>query len=133
MPRQAEPEAAIVGCIFVQRDYADVVFRRLLQSKGPMPFVPTLDCRESCVAIEGECAVGGIRPWNNSVQIFDDLPLREEQLGLRGIGKLKRPQEKARSVEFDGLDMCGHWQQYMSGARWTPDSFVGVCSVVAAE
>ena len=30
VPWEAEPEAAIVGCVFVQRDDADVMLRRLL-------------------------------------------------------------------------------------------------------
>jgi hypothetical protein len=40
--------------------------------------------------------------------MLDDLPLWEEELGSLCVGELKRAQEEARCVEFDGGDAGRH-------------------------
>jgi hypothetical protein len=39
----------------------------------------------------------------------------KEELGLLRVGELKRAQEKARGVEFDGGDAGRHGRNYNSG------------------
>ncbi len=64
--------------------------------------------RQCDIAIEVERSVIGIRPRNNGVQVFDDLPLREEPLCLLCIGKLERPQDEAFGVKLGSLDSDTH-------------------------
>ena len=94
VPRQAEPEAAIVSCRSGAEEMTPMwCSGDCFQSKRPMPFVSALDCGESHIAIVGEGSVGGVWPGNDSVQKFDDLPVGKEALRLFRVGELERTQE----------------------------------------
>src|SRR3954470_13242304 len=96
----------------MQADGSDVLLGRFPDAQRPMPFVAAFDCRQGDVAIEGEGSVGRIWPRNNRVQVFDNLPVREEELRLLRVRELERPQQEPRSMKFNGGDGPGHWQQY---------------------
>jgi len=95
----------------------------VLQSQRPLPFVATFDGGERDVTVVGECAVGGIGPWDVGVEMLDDLPVGKEELGLRCVRELERAQEEARGVELDGGDAGGdagrHGRNYNSGGDAT--------------
>jgi hypothetical protein len=117
MPREAKPEAAIVGISFMQADGADVVFGRLIQSQRPMPFVAAFDCWERDVAVIGESAVFGVGPGNIWVEMLHDLPVRKETLGLLRVRELERAQEEAPGEKFDGGKAGRHGRNYNSGGE----------------
>jgi hypothetical protein len=117
MPREAKPEAAIVGTSFMQADGADVVLGRLLQSQRPLPFVAAFDSGERNVAVIGESTVFGVGPGNIWVEMLHDLPLRKEALGLLRVGELERAQEEAPGEKFDGGNAGRHGRNYNSGGE----------------
>src|SRR5215472_8289186 len=94
LPRKAHPKAPVVVLFDPQTDASDQSPRRILEPQRPMPFFATLHCRESNISVVGVCSVGRKRPWNNLVQIPNDFPLREQELGLFGIVKFERPQQE---------------------------------------
>jgi hypothetical protein len=100
LPRNAEPEAAIIAVAFAEQDGSYVVLGRLFESQRPVPLVAATDGREGDVAIVGEGSVGGVRPRHDGVQQPDDLPVGKETLGLGRVGELEGTQDEAVSLEF---------------------------------
>lgn len=119
VPREAKPEAAIVGISFMQADGADGVFGRFLQSQRPMPFVAAFDCWERDVAVIGESTVFGVGPGNIWVEMLHDLPMGKEVLGLLRVGESERAQEEAPGEKFDGGNAGRHGRNYSIGGEVT--------------
>src|SRR6202453_4994219 len=101
LPRQPEPVTAIVDQPLEQTYGPNQNLRRFLQSQRPVPLLSAFNGRKRLIAIIGEHSIRGIRPRDLGVQVFDDLPLREEGLGLLRICQLKRPQQQPSGLKFD--------------------------------
>src|ERR1700722_5740735 len=101
LPRQTEPVTAIVGQALEQTDGPNQNLRRFLQPQRPVPLLSAFDGWKRLIAIIVEHSIRGIRPWDLGVQVFDDLPLREEGLSLLRIRQLKRSQQQPSGLKFD--------------------------------
>jgi hypothetical protein len=53
-----------------------------------MPLIAAIHGGKSCIAIVGIGAVRRIGPGNSFREITNDLPMRKQQLGLRGVSEL---------------------------------------------
>ena len=100
VPGQSQPESTIDLFSFEQGYGADQPIRFRFQPERPMPLIPAIHSRKSCIAIVGVGAVRRIGPGNSIREIADDLPLRKQKLRLRGVGELQWTQEEARSLKM---------------------------------
>jgi hypothetical protein len=96
LPREAEPEAAIVVLFLSEIDAANELAGIGFYAESPVPGFAALDCWERHVANEPVSGIGGIGPGNLSREMAHDFPMGKEELDLRGIGKFQRAQEQAR-------------------------------------
>jgi len=87
LPLLRDPEAAIDVALQLEAYRTDdLCFGVVFEAEHPVPLVSTLDGGEGGVAVEDVYAVLGKRPWDAGVELFDDLPLREEWLHLGCVG-----------------------------------------------
>lgn len=82
LPRQAEPEPAIVIFRSHQADAAD-------DAGGFDPTYPRLDCGKSDVATIRQRAVGWIGPRHTTGQKLHQLPVGKNNLNLFGVGEFE--------------------------------------------
>ncbi len=92
----------------------DQPIRFRFQPERPMPLIPAIHGRKSCIAIVGVGAVRRIGPGNRIREIANDLPMRKQKLRLRGVGELQWTQEEARS-----LKMRNHVFKMITQMLWT--------------
>jgi hypothetical protein len=88
VPGQSKPESTIDVFSFQQGYAANQTVWFGLEPEGPMPLIAAIHGGKSCIAIVGVGAVRGIGPGNSFREITNDLPMRKQQLGLRGVGEL---------------------------------------------
>jgi len=85
LPREAEPEAAIVVLFLAEIDAADELAGIGFQAQSPVPGFAALDCRERYVANEAVSGIGGVGPGNLRRQLTHDFPMGKENLNLFGV------------------------------------------------
>src|SRR6185312_1361170 len=125
LPRNSEPEAAVVGDVVEETDRSNDLFGGGPEAQCPMPLFSALHGRQSDVAVVGQGAVGGIRPWNVVGQELDDSPMREDALGLFCVCQFERTQE-----EPGGFESRSHGSIVTSCLNHNGDPKVSVVVVV---
>src|SRR5208282_745146 len=82
LPRQAEPESAIVIFRSHQADRADHTGRIALEPQGPVPFFSAFDRRKSDISAIRQSTIGWIGPRHPSGQKLHEFPVGEKNLNL---------------------------------------------------
>ena len=113
MPGESQPEAAIAVLFTHQIDGSDDLARIVFEAEGPDPDVAARDGGEGDVAVIGERGVGGIGPGNGAREVADNVPVREEELGLGRVFEGKGLEQQP-----DGFEGRGHL--FLCGARYLP-------------
>src|SRR5208282_5943839 len=102
LPRQAEPESAIVIFRSHQADRADHTGRIALEPQGPVPFFSAFDRRKSDISAIRQSTIGWIGPRHPSGQKLHEFPVGEKNLNLFGVGEFEGTNHN-RSVSSTGV------------------------------
>jgi hypothetical protein len=77
LPRQSQPETAIVSFTSEQANCADQLVRGASQAKRPGPFISAFNGRQGDITIVRVTAIRWIRPRHHVSDVADDLPVWE--------------------------------------------------------
>lgn len=75
LPRQPQPEAAIISFTSEQANCADQLVRGASQAKRPGPFISAFDSRQGDITIVGVTTIRWIRPRHHVSDVADNLPV----------------------------------------------------------
>jgi hypothetical protein len=99
LPRQAQPESAIVVFRSPQADGANQARRIALEPQRPVPFFSASDRRKRYIAAIDQRPLRWIRPRHSASQKLHQFPVWEKYLNLLCIGEFERSQPQPLGFE----------------------------------